>query len=50
MTTLPNPLRKKGPVDAIKKGNGKSQETCGNTCIDVTEISIEMLIYHYTPV
>lgn len=43
-------FEKKRPVDAIKKGNGKSQETCRNTCIDVTETSIEMLIYHYTPV
>lgn len=34
----------------MKKGNEKSQETCRNTCIGVTEISIEMLIYHYTPV
>lgn len=43
-------FEKKRLADVIKKGNGKSEETCRNTCIDVTEISIEMLIYHYTPV
>lgn len=43
-------FEKKRLADVIKKGNGKSQETCRNTCIGVTEISIEMLIYHFTPV
>lgn len=38
---------KKRPVDVIKR-RWKSQETCPN--IDVTEVSIEMLIYPYTPV